>query len=79
MGNRSAKGLGDDLSIVTWYIERKSFLIGRIPLKLDGDSPDIPEINAMIKRYNKMTDFLWPSNWTSLVRVLCTYIVFYDA
>ena len=53
-------------------------MIARIPLK-GGDTPDKSEINSMIERYDKMTNFLWPSNWTSLVRVLYGFSEFFYA
>ena len=61
----SAAGLTESATISTWLFERKALTIALI--ELDGDTPEIKEINSKIQLYHTTTKLLWPRDWTTLV------------
>jgi hypothetical protein len=66
LGAKSASGIGEnDLTISTWLFERNTSTVGRI--KLEESVADSAEINAMIAKYDEMTNFVWPVEWKTLV------------
>jgi hypothetical protein len=34
---------------------------------MEDNTPENREINAMLKQYDEMTGFLWPSEWKTVV------------
>lgn len=73
---RNAKGpTAENTNIESWTFERNVISVGCIEhadlaLTQPDDMP-VADFNAYVAQYEAISEFCWPRDWDSLVRMIC--------